>query len=501
MSYYEVFLSDLNNDPVSMFEPDKKEMSLLNAVVSLAVREAGSFTFTIPPVHVFYNSITPYGSTIEVRENGQTIFYGRPLPPTTDFWGNRTYHCEGALAFLNDVILPPLTFLGEYTVNDMLIQVLDEYNAHQTRFDREMRYDVSDFPEITIYDPKEWSYQTVLDYIRNYLFQFCGGFFYAEWDGTEIMFKWKSKLQDTNNQPVTFGVNLLDIMREGKTFYTGAIAKGGKDIDGIQAQMMRPVYMSRAIRDTYGTTIAYLEYPDAQTVDALQAYCETYLSDQQFNGATIELTAADMGLLPVESGSIKYDEFRLGQLVKVVSQPQGVNAQMPVTRLEVDINSMAKRAIIGTLDVMPLTISTMKIQLETEKKTVEVVKRETDKAKPTTIKGSDGNDYTLDVDFEGHVVPVKVPVKIEFYRAKMQYLVGENFNLADFAVQAVYGDGTEEDITDECTYDIEDGIQLTEEGTQNLTATWIRTINVSGDTSGDTFGDTSGDTSGDTEGA
>lgn len=490
-SYYEVFLSDAENEPVAIFEPDKKEMSLLNAVVSLAVREAGSFTFTIPPMHIFYDSIIPYGSTIEVRENNKTIFFGRPLPPTTDFWGNKTYHCEGALAFLNDVILPPLTYLGETTLDDLIMQVLDEYNMHQTRYDREMRYDVEDFPQVTIYDPDEWNYQTALDYIRNYLFQFCGGFFYAEWDGTEILFKWKEKLEETNNQPVTFGVNLLDIMREGKNFYTGAIAKGGKDIDGIQAQMMRPVFMSNGLRNKYGTTIAYLEYPDAKTVDALEAYCETYLSKQQFNGASIELTAADMGLLPAEGG-FRYDEFRLGQLVHVTSQPQGVDALLPVTRLDVDINSMSKNAVIGTLDVVPLTISTMKIQLETEKKTVEVVKRETDKAKPTTIKGSDGNDYTLDVDFEGHVVPVKVPVKIEFYRAKMQYLVGETFHLSDFAVQAVYGDGTEEDITDECTYDIEDGIQLTKEGVQDLTATWIRTINVNGDTSGDTSGDTEG---------
>lgn len=459
-SYYEVFLSDAENEPVSIFEPDKKEMSLLNAVVSLAVREAGSFTFTIPPMHIFYDSIIPYGSTIEVRENNKTIFFGRPLPPTTDFWGNKTYHCEGALAFLNDVILPPLTYLGETTLDDLIMQVLDEYNMHQTRYDREMRYDVEDFPQVTIYDPDEWNYQTALDYIRNYLFQFCGGFFYAEWDGTEILFKWKEKLEETNNQPVTFGVNLLDIMREGKNFYTGAIAKGGKDIDGIQAQMMRPVFMSNALRNKYGTTIAYLEYPDAQTVDALEAYCTTFLQKQQFNGASIELTAADMGLLPAVGG-FRYDEFRIGQLVHVTSQPQSVDTLLPVTRLDVDINSMAKNAIIGTLDVVPLTISTMKVQVQAEKKAKEIAKKVVDKdnakAKPTTIKGSDGNDYGLDIDSGGMVIAVKIPSHIMFTRTVDKYHVGDVLNISDYEVTAYYGDGTDEVVTNECKFNPEDG--------------------------------------------
>lgn len=457
MSYYEVFLSDNDNEPVSIFEPDKKEMALLNATVSLAIREAGSFDFSIPPHHVFADSIKPYGSTIEVRENGKTIFFGRPLPPTTDFWGNKTYHCEGALAFLTDVVLPPMGFLSEMTVGELLEATIDEYNKHQTRADREFRYSASGFPNVTIYEPDDWNYQTALDYIRNYLFQFCGGFFYAEWDGTEILLKWKSELTEKNDQPVELGLNLIEMMRTGKSFYTAAIARGGQNTDGVEAHMMTPKYASNALRNEYGTIVAYLEHPETTAVDALEAYCETFLEEQQFNGSVLEITAADLSL---QEDNV-YEEFRLEQLIHVTSRPQGIDATLPITRLEIDINSAAKRAVIGTLDVPPLTVSTQQIRVQAEKKSKEIAKKTVDKdnakAKPTTIKGSDGNDYGLDVDAGGNVIAVKVLNRIAFTRSVILYLSGQTFNHNSYVVTGYYGDGQEIDVTQDCSYSIQDG--------------------------------------------
>lgn len=473
MSYYEVLLSDNDNAPVSIFEPDKKEMTLLNATVSLAIREAGYFDFSIPPHHVFADSIKPYGSTIEVRENGQTIFFGRPLPPTTDFWGNKTYHCEGALAFLTDVVLPPMGFLGEMTVGELIEATIDEYNKHQTRVDREFRYSISDFPSVTIYEPDDWNYQTALDYIRKYLFQFCGGFFYAEWDGTEILLKWKSELTEKNDQPVELGLNLIEMMRTGKSFYTAAIARGGQNADGVEAHMMTPKYASNALRNEYGTIVAYLEHPETTAVDALEAYCETFLEEQQFNGSVLEITAADLSL---QEDNV-YEEFRLEQLVHVTSRPQGIDATLPITRLEIDINSAAKRAVIGTLDVVPLTISTMKVQVQAEKKAKEIAKKVVDKdnakAKPTTIKGSDGNDYGLDVDTDGNVFAVRVPAKIEFTRSVMFYIQGQQFDHTKYEVTATFGNGDRQNVTEQCSYSIEDGYTFAASGNPDeLVATY-----------------------------
>lgn len=458
MGYYEVYLSDGVNSQVSIFDAGVKELALLNAVVSLGVNEAGSFEFTIPPQHVFYNNIIPYGSSIEVRENNETIFFGRPLPPTIDFWGNKKFHCEGALAFLNDVYLPPVDELSdEVEFNTLMDMVLGQYNRLQIRYDRQFAYDTDNFPSTMIYDPEEWNYQSVLDYIRNYMHQFVGGYFYAEWQGGLLELKWKQKLTDWSNQPITFGANLLEIMRVGQPFYTAAIAKGGEDIDGNLAAMTTPYVASEEVRMKYGTITAYLDRPSATVVDALEAYCEAYLEDQQFNGVSFEISAADQHLLNGE-----YDEYRVGQQVHVISPDQYVDVILPITHIKVDINSAVKKVTVGDLAIMPITISQKKAEKEAEKKTKETSKKEAEKVKEDSndslvIKGADGNDYEISVDEGGNVIATKIAKSIELIPSSKEYNSGDAFDSSEFTVIAHFGDGTTQNVTSKSTFNIENG--------------------------------------------
>ena len=51
-----------------------RDMVLINPKVYLAADEAGSFDFTMPKNHIFYDAIIPYGSTIAVKEDDSIIF-------------------------------------------------------------------------------------------------------------------------------------------------------------------------------------------------------------------------------------------------------------------------------------------------------------------------------------------------------------------------------------------------------------------------------------------
>jgi len=464
MSYYEVLLSsNLQQDPVPIFDPSVKEMVLTNAIVSLNAQSSGSFEFTVPRQHIFYDKIVPMGSNIEVKENGRTIFFGRPLPPTLDFFGNMVYHCEGALAFLNDAYLPPIeNAFEEIEFNALLDLVLSQYNSTQARLDRVFSYDPSQFPDVMIYDAEQWNYQKVLDYLRDYMHQFVGGFFYTEWDDGIIQFKWKEKLTETSNQPITFGVNLLEMTRTGKMFYTAAIAKGGQNLDGEVAQMLAPKKMDNTLLAEYGTITAYLEYPDATTVDALDAYCDTYLHEQRFDGLTLEMTAADLHLRNTE-----YNEFRVGQLVRVVSKPHDVERTLPITQIEVDINSALKKAIIGDLDKIPFTVSVKKAKKETEKKAKEEAKEEAKETKEDPdssliMRGPDGNDYAIGIDIDPEtdepiVTATKIPKYIKLSPSSKEYRVGQSLSLSDFTVTAYYGDGTTKNVTSDSTFNLSDG--------------------------------------------
>lgn len=460
MGYYEVFLSNSVDEPVSIFEPDIKELVLLNAKVMLNAKESGSFEFKMPPQHVFYDNVVPYGSSIEVFENGKSIFFGRPLTPRVDFWGSRQYHCEGALSFLNDVYLPPTDALGDsIAFNELLDLVLSEYNKTQTRFDRLMYCDLSEIPDTIIYEPEKWQYQSALNYLRDYMYQFVGGYFYAEKGVDWIHLRWKKELTEANNQPVEFGVNLLDMTRIGQPFYTAAIAKGGEDENGTAAEMVEPRYLPDDLRTTYGTIEAHLEYPHLTTQAALIAECDKFLSNQQFSKFTFEVHAADQHLL-----NDSYEEYRIGQLVKVHSEYQGINVVLPITSLEIDLNSAIKKPTIGDLAIQTLTISIKKAKQETEKKAKEDAKEEAKKEKDKpyspgdnpVIKGKDGNDYVLTVDEDVPVVE-KIPSNIKISPTLYNYTVGSALDLSQFTVTAYYGDGSSKNVTSSCSYSIPDG--------------------------------------------
>ena len=72
-NYYTVLI-----DGVSSYNPSQSDKILINPVVRPSIEEAGSFDFTIDKSHALYDDIIPYGSDIEVREDGETIFFGFP---------------------------------------------------------------------------------------------------------------------------------------------------------------------------------------------------------------------------------------------------------------------------------------------------------------------------------------------------------------------------------------------------------------------------------------
>ena len=99
-------------DNTLMYSDQSVELrhKLIDATLTLEDSAAGSFEFTIPPQNACYNLITKMVTHITVYRDNEKIWGGRAVSEEMDFYRNRTYFCEGELAYLNDTYQP----LDEY---------------------------------------------------------------------------------------------------------------------------------------------------------------------------------------------------------------------------------------------------------------------------------------------------------------------------------------------------------------------------------------------------
>ena len=70
-----------------------EELILTGASVQLEDNSAGSFEFSISPLHPEYENIRKLKSEIKVLHNGVEIFCGRPTEESKDFYNNKNFHC------------------------------------------------------------------------------------------------------------------------------------------------------------------------------------------------------------------------------------------------------------------------------------------------------------------------------------------------------------------------------------------------------------------------
>lgn len=464
MSYYDVKLNG-----VSIYDPAEMPLTFIAPKVVGGLSDAGSFDFTMPKLHVFYNNIVPYGSTIEVFEDGQSIFYGRPTLPKVDFYGNKQVHCEGALSFLNDVILPPVKVNeGEKITMTQYIQaVFNYYNKTCRRNDRKLTLGTISLRSNQS-AKHSWNYETCFDILKNGILPYTGSYTIVRRSGNTTYIDFAYKFLNQINQPIKLSSNLLDLENVDQEFYTAVIAKGATD----EIKMLAPISSGATLTNKYGFICAYKEYPDCETMADLQARCSSFLQSQQYRGKRFKISATDLHL---DNSAV--EQFLVGKVAKIDSSFHNDvdDLKAVISRIEISLDTGEKNTTLLTLtpqglifgDPKPLSIVE---KLEEEKKPKEPKPGEYPNKIPT--KGDDDNSYIIKVDENGNVTPVIVPDDLTITNPT-DYGVGDTFNSSDVTPQFVYGDGTTVPAED-VEYNIPDGYEFKGDGTDptSLTATW-----------------------------
>ena len=100
--------------------------TILTPTLKLEVGKAGSLDFVMLPGHYLYNVIDKLKTKVVAFMDETEIFRGRVLNWETDFYKQRTVHCEGNLAYLLDSLQPPRR--TTMTVSAYLQEIVNEHN-------------------------------------------------------------------------------------------------------------------------------------------------------------------------------------------------------------------------------------------------------------------------------------------------------------------------------------------------------------------------------------
>lgn len=340
-------------DGVGIYESDNNVV-IIEPSLSIELNAAGNFEFTMPPSHDYYNHVNPLKSFVEVFEADTSIFYGRVSPHIEINWNNnKKVYCEGMLSFFNDSIQRPY----EWESVSLLEFFQTLVSRHNEQVDSDIQFTIGNVTMDDIMVYKKTDYESTLDCIESMCIDAHGGFIMCRRVNGVNYIDWYKSVPYTGSQPVQFGMNLLDLTQiiNNENFCTVIIPLGAEDEETGRKITVSSVnngydYIASDAVSTYGRITQVVEFNSISDPEDLLLAAQMYLERIQFEELTIECSAAELHHLNDE-----YSQFLLGQYVHVTSTPHLLNTDLPIVKMELNLDQAGKQITIGTLDKNELT--------------------------------------------------------------------------------------------------------------------------------------------------
>ena len=340
-------------DGNDILDYEDKGHVLLSPQLNTELNTAGSFEFTMPPSHAMYDSIRPLLSTIEVYEDEELIWYGRPVEIRTDFWKQRLVYCEGALAFFNDTIQRPHEY-DSVSLHRFFRDVIDNHNA-QVSDSRKFSVGEITVPDRDVY--RKLHYESTFDVLKRQCINAEGGYLFLRRMRDENYIDWLTALPYSCNQPVEFGLNLLDITSgfDGSSIATCVVPLGdtdsqtGEELTVAEVNDGSDTIESEAV-STYGRITRTVNYSGVKDAETLYRNGLDYLQNTQFNDLVIECSAAEL-----HSRNPNMEQFRVGQMIRCHSVPHLMDRKFPLIKMSIRLDTAAKQITLGSTARQSLT--------------------------------------------------------------------------------------------------------------------------------------------------
>lgn len=343
-------------DGVLTYDSRLETYDLQGLTITTGLNKGGTAEIIMPPGHPAYEAYTSYRTVVEIQRDGATIFRGRALYPVDDSQNQRTVVCEGELCFFQDAVSRP--YLYTDTPAAIFAAVVGVYNAQ-----------VEDFKQfkvgaVTVTDPNDYvrveseNAEAVLDTI-NKLLSRCGGYivFTTDTDGARVV-NWYESTGTRSGQVIEFGENLLDFSRSGAntSLATAVLPYGAKNEETGKRLTIESVndgldyIQDDAAVALRGTIVKPVTWDDVTEPSNLLRKAQQYLEKNRYIVTSLELTALDLSYLDKS-----IDSYQVGDTIRVLSKPHGVDEEFQLTTRTEDLLDPAGGSITLGKDVKTLT--------------------------------------------------------------------------------------------------------------------------------------------------
>ena len=326
--------------------------------VKLAVSKAGEMSFTVDAEHPYLSNLRRMSGLVELLDGTFPIYRGRITSDIKDFYGAHKIETEGIMAVLNDSIIPPFNFPGDFeddtaykaaaasgnVVEFFFRWILSQHNAQVTA-EQQIKPGV-----VTVSDPSNYitrsseEYATAMTTISDKLLKSSlGGNLLIRYEDDGNYLDYYAALPLTNTQTVEFAENLLDLSSEtdGTDIYTAILPEGKDgltignlpdgDLTDDLVKSGKIIYSKSGVA-TYGRITRHIKWGDVTVASNLQSKAKAALADNGLSmPETITCKAVDLGW---QEG---IQHFRVGRMTALVSTPHGYSASYPLMELAPDI--------------------------------------------------------------------------------------------------------------------------------------------------------------------
>ena len=326
--------------------------------VKLAVSKAGEMSFTVDAEHPYLSNLRRMSGLVELLDGTFPIYRGRITSDIKDFYGAHKIETEGIMAVLNDSIIPPFNFPGDFeddtaykaaaasgnVVEFFFRWILSQHNAQVTA-EQQIKPGV-----VTVSDPNNYiarsseEYATAMTTISDKLLKSSlGGNLLIRYEDDGNYLDYYAALPLTNTQTVKFAENLLDLSSEtdGADIYTAILPEGKDgltignlpdgDLTDDLVKSGKIIYSKSGVA-TYGRITRHIKWDDVTVDTNLRAKAKAALADNGLSmPETITCKAVDLGW---QEG---IQHFRVGRMTALVSTPHGYSASYPLMELAPDI--------------------------------------------------------------------------------------------------------------------------------------------------------------------
>lgn len=204
MSVFKVYADDK-----LFYHPAITELSLTKAEITEDAESIDSFQMSVPAAHPYLDDIKMLSTYITCVNDGETVFEGRVLDINRDFYGTRTFTCEGSLAYLKDSIQPPFNYTG--TLRGLLEYFI---SVHNENVEEAKRFKLG---TLTVTDSNDYvaysstDHLVTLDAIKTRLLNTHGGYLRVRYNKKGRYLDYLSDFTTASLQTVEYGKNLLDV--------------------------------------------------------------------------------------------------------------------------------------------------------------------------------------------------------------------------------------------------------------------------------------------------